>query len=118
MRTYATTYVFALILLLSGLWSFFPDAGSYNWVIHKYRPMSLAWNVRYACDQLIWVLYPIAVLCWKSNRVNTVTAKCFILLAVADAMFYFWNYKTTDYGIVYFWYMGLWVLLYYLKPRQ
>jgi hypothetical protein len=118
MRQYATTWVLALILLLSGAWSMFPDTGSYNLIIHEYRPMSMAWNVRYISDQLIFILYPIAVLLWKNNRVNTVTAKCFILLAIIDTLFYFWNYKTTDYGIVYFWYVGLWLLIYYLKPSQ
>lgn len=56
---------------------------------------------------------PLAALLWVKNRVNISTAKCFVLFAVMDTGMYFWNYKTTDYGYVYSWYVVFWLLIHF-----
>ena len=115
MRQYATTFVFALIMFLSGLHTFFPDTveSVQAWQYYHKQPMTLAWNIRYLSDQVIWILYPLCALFWVNNRINRTTAKCFFLFAVMDAGMYFYNYKTTDYGLVYFWYIGFWLFIHY-----
>lgn len=77
--------------------------------------MTVAWNVRFAANQVQLILYPLAALLWRHNRVNKSTARCFYVLAIMDTIMYFWNYKTTDYGYIYFWYVGFFLIIHFGK---
>lgn len=82
--------------------------------------MSVQQNVKDACDQLNFILYFVAFLCsfGHANKVNKTTVKTFVIFMVCDAALYFWNYKTYDYYIVYFWLIGIWALIYLIKWKK
>lgn len=112
MRRYASAIVFVLIMVTGELHRYFSLSHTSNWILHANRPMSDAWNVKFAGLQLMYILYPLAALLWHNNYINKATAITFVVFAVMDTLMYFWNYKTAGYGVVYLWYMVIWVLVY------
>lgn len=83
-----------------------------NWIITEYRPMAESWNVYFVCQELIVIMYFVAWYFWQSNKINFATVISFILLAIMDMAMYFYNYKLGGFGVVYFWFIGFWVVAY------
>lgn len=73
-----------------------------NWYLGKYDPMYVSWNVRYAVDQLQWIIVPLICLSYGKtpNRVNRTSMIVFLLWAFFDTISYFYNDKTRGYYIV------------------
>lgn len=119
---YATTILLACTIVIGELhtvWERQPVRYE-NWIINRNVPMSVQQNVKNACDQLNFILYFVAFLSYAGhcNRVNKTTVKTFAVFMFADAALYFWNYKTYDYYIVYFWLIGIWALIYLIKWKK
>ena len=86
-----------------------------NWIWKAYRPMAQSWNVYFASQELIIILYFVAWYFWKDNRINHTTVVSFIFLAILDMIMYFYNYKLGGFGLIYFWFIGFWLVAYKTK---
>lgn len=75
--------------------------------------MPVSWNIKYACDEVVIILYFVAWLLYRTNRVNTTTVRVFLLLAIMDIILYFYDFKMHSFGSVYFWFIGLWIFMFY-----
>jgi len=111
MRKYGTTIVLAVIMLVAELHNLFGDV-TQNWILQRYVPMGVAWNVKQAGLQLIYILYPLAAILYRRNRINYVTCLSFIWWGVLDTIMYFWNYKANMYAPVYLWVLLFWIVIY------
>jgi hypothetical protein len=38
-----------------------------------------------------------------------------LILAIFDALLYFYNYKLGGFGLVYYWFTGIWIMVYNWK---
>lgn len=72
--------------------------------------MAESWNVKYALDELVIMMYFTAWLLYRVNIINRVTVASFFALSILDTAFYFYNYKLGGFGAVYFWFIGFWLL--------
>lgn len=63
--------------------------------------------------EVINIMYFAAWILYKKNRVNKTTVTTFLWLAIMDICLYFYNYKLSGFGLVYFWFTGFWLLTYY-----
>lgn len=120
MRKYATTLILASTLLIGEVHTFW-EKGSQrkeNWIISRYEPMTVQWNIKFVGDQLNVVLYFVAFLMYAKNlnRVNKTTVIVFLATAIIDIGIYFWNFKTINYHYVYFFMIIVWGLIYFLNP--
>lgn len=116
---YATTYILVCTLVLGEVHTFWETNQSgreiQNWILNNYKPMSVQWNVKYLTDQILPILYFIAMLKYRRNRINEATVKTWIYFSILDMIMYFYNYKTYQYGGVYLWVVLIWVLTYWGK---
>lgn len=102
MKRYATTILLWLSVIVSEVHTLFEkSSGVYNWIVAKYVPMQIQWNVKYAMMELWNVLIFGAIVFWKDNRTNKASAKAMLVVAFLDAALYFYNFKTKYYGWVY-----------------
>lgn len=115
MKKYATTLILASTLAIGEIHTFWEKAPERleNWIITRYEPMTIQWNVKMALDELNVILYFIAAWLFGKfpNNVNRVTIIIFIALAIVDAGLYFWNFKTINYHYVYFCMAAVWILM-------
>lgn len=123
MIKYATTIILGITLFLGELHTFWEHPEEYrngvlyqkidgewqvakkvNWIITKDEPMTMQWNVKMVCDEIIVVLYIIAAFFFGKypNRFNKATIIIFIQVAAIDVGLYFWDFKTENYHLVYF----------------
>lgn len=113
---YATTWILLLTIALGEVHTFWErrDPVYENWILFRYVPMTVQWNVKIAIDQLNYILYFIAAFYYGRypNRINKITIKTFIWFMVIDMGMHFYNYKTFDYGYVYFLLALIWLTLY------
>jgi hypothetical protein len=117
-RKYLTTLFIALSFLVSEAHTFWHNTRDVqNWIICRYVPMELHWNIKYAGDQVVWILIAAALLTYIPNRVNKTSARIFLIWTIIDTLLYFINYKQGPYGLAYFGLAGLWLVLYYRKPN-
>lgn len=118
MRKYLSTWLLGLIYIVSVVPCWFKhDLRVQNWIIDRPTPMAVAWNIKYACDELNWVLAGLmAILYVKTpNRVNITSMRVFLLWCILDCFSYFYNYKTTGYFAMYFSLPAAWLVIYYRK---
>lgn len=117
MRAYWATILLILTLPLGELHSYFNRSTVVqNWIVNAYKPMPLPWNVKYAEGQFIIILYFLAWLYYKPNKLNRTTVIAFFWLAILDTVLYFYDFKTGNFGRVYFWFAGFWLLSYNWVP--
>ena len=115
MKKYLTTILMASTLLIGEVHTFWekkPEVKE-NWIVNRYEPMSIQWNVKMAGEELILLMYFIAAwfLSLYPNHTNKTTVKVFIFAQLADIALYFWNFKTYNYHILYICMVLLWVWL-------
>lgn len=114
MKKYLTTILLCLTLPLTEVHNYWAGTDeNQNWIIAVPTFMPVRWNIRFAADQLIVIIYFLAWLLYYANKVNKTTVLAFFWLAVFDTFLYFWNYKTQGYGSIYLWFAGFWLLCYY-----
>lgn len=116
MKRYLTTIILACTLFIGEfhtIWN--NDSRVQNWIWRYDAPMSLAWNVKLAANQLIIILYFIAWILYVPNKVNRTTIVAFLLLSIVDTFLYFYNYKTEEFGKVYVWFAFFYALVYFGK---
>ncbi len=77
--------------------------------------MPMNWNVNFAARELIIIMYFAAWLLYSSNKVNKATVMTFFVLSIVDALLYFYNYKLGGFGLVYYWFAGVWILIFNWK---
>lgn len=77
------------------------DVANVNWIIARPTPMWLTWNIKYAESQLQWVLVALAGVCYRPGVFNKSAWWMFLFYCVIDTFFYFYNYKTHGYAVVY-----------------
>jgi len=120
MRKYLTSILLWFSLLLSELHTFWENASKekVNWIIGKFRPMTIQWNIKMVTDQLWYILIFVAMLYYERNRINKTTVLTFICFSVIDTAMYFINYKTYQYSIVYFILVILWILFYRAQGKK
>lgn len=113
MRKYLSGIILSLTIPLGELHTLFRNNHTVqNWIWHVYRPMTLDWNITQAVNELNSILYFLAWLLYVRNKANRAIIKGFFCLAIMDAIMYFCNYKTEDFGSVYFWYAGFCLFFY------
>lgn len=116
MRKYATSMILAATLPLGELHTFWErDTRVQNWILDRTVPMTIQWNVKYLTDQVWWILVFIAMLLYVENRINKATALSFLVFSVLDLFMYIYNFKTYDYGYVYFIIAIIWIIFYKWK---
>jgi|GEM_PF-3033726 len=115
MRKYLTTILLASTFLIAEIHTFWERSSiaPVNWIYAREVPMSVQWNIKLAGLQLIYIIYGLALLCYVPNRVNRTTAITFTIFCVVDTALYFYNYKTFNYGYVYFFVALFWLVLFY-----
>lgn len=119
MKSYATSLILASTLLIGEIHTFWEKAPVRyeNWIIHAYKPMTVQWNVKFVGEEVNWILFMVAM--WYfgryPNRVNKITVRVFIAVAIVDLGLYFWNFKTVDYHYVYFCMVIVWAVMYWGK---
>lgn len=112
-RSAATTILLSCTVLIGELHNFWSDnAQVQNWIVANPRPMLIAWNVKYLTNQITPILYFLAWILYRANRVNLTTIKCFLVFSVFDTILYFYNFKTYGYGGVYVWLIAIWAAMY------
>lgn len=113
---YATTWILLLTIVLGEVHTFWErqEPEVENWIIARYVPMTIQWNVKIAIDQLNYILYFVAAFYYGRypNRFNKITIKTFIWFMAIDMGMHFYNYKTFNYGYVYFILALIWLTLY------
>lgn len=113
---YLTTWILFLTIVLGEVHTFWErqEPEVENWIIARYVPMIIQLNVKIAIDQVNFILYFIAAYFYGRypNRINTITIKTFIWFMVIDMGMHFYNYKTYNYGYVYFLLALIWLTLY------
>lgn len=119
MKRYATTLILAGTLFIGELHTFWEKSPEtkLNWIITRYEPMTMQWNVKMVCDELNVILYFIAMWFFAKypNRLNKTVVSMFIGLAIMDMAIYFWNFKTVNYHYVYF---GMALLLLFIFRKN
>lgn len=116
MKKYLTTLLLGITLIIGEIHTFW-ERGSQkkvNWIIKRYEPMTVQWNVKFVCDELNIVIYFVAMILFVRNRINKTSVVSFIYLAVADMALYFWNFKTYDYHYLYLTLFVVWPMTFYL----
>lgn len=77
------------------------DVPDINWIIDRPTPMWLSWNIKYAEGQLQWILVALAGVLNKRSTFNTSAWWMFLFYCVLDTLFYFYNFRTHGYAVVY-----------------
>lgn len=100
---YAATILLISTFLIGELHTFWEKASQapVNWIYAVSRPMCVQWNVKYLSEELNWLLVALALLLYRSNRVNRSAAIAYVFYRCADVALYLYNYKTFGYGFLY-----------------
>lgn len=115
MRRYASTILLSLTLFIGEVHTFWERGPlrPQNWIWKVQREMPLQWNIKFAADQLCFIMLCAAFLLYSPNRVNRATAVTFFCFAIIDTLLYFYNYKTYGYGYIYLILTGIWLYAYF-----
>lgn len=115
-KQYSCALILSLTIIIGELHKFWHGGNElHNWIWRAYRPMTTDWNIKYAADQLIIILYFVAWLLYVPNKVNKRIVGAFLCLAIMDTIMYFYNYKTDEFGKVYYWFAFFYFLMTYGK---
>lgn len=113
MRNYATTLIIWASLIIGELHTLWENSKqTANWIISKRVEMPVQWNVKYATDEIWFVLMGFAIYLYLPNRINRATVKAYIAFCFLDMLMYFYNYKQQGYEAVYTFLLITWVLIY------
>ncbi len=113
MRKYTTTIIIWASLLIGELHTLWEKCTiNQNWIISRKVMMPVQWNIKYATDELWFVLMGLAILWYQDNRINKTTVLAYIAFCIVDFLMYFWNYKQTGYGAIYTFLLIAWILIY------
>ncbi len=74
--------------------------------------MQMQWNVKYATDEVWFILMALAILNYQPNRINRTTVITYTVYCILDLFYYFYNYKQEGYGWVYTAVLATWILIY------
>lgn len=123
MRKYIPT-IWLAVMYLAGeahiIWRLFGfDNSEQNWILVKYMPMSMGWNIKMASGQLQWILASLMVITYPKsrNKENATSMIVFLLWTIFDTILYFWNYKQIGYFGMYLWLPAAWLLIYYWNSK-
>lgn len=112
-RQYATTLIVWASLLVGELHTFWENGtAKVNWILTKEVVMPIQWNVKYAADELWFILMAFAIYLFKDNRINRTTALSYAVFCMADMFMYFYNYKQEGYGAMYTLLLITWIIIY------
>lgn len=118
MKTYATTLLLWLALLVGELHTLWEDSTKeVNWILSEKVMMPIQWNVKYAGDELMGILVALSIVFYRGNRINNTAAKVFFLYYIADCVFYFYNFKREGYDWIYTFLMISWIIIYNRNGR-
>lgn len=87
-----------------------------NWILFRPTPMPIEWNVKYLIQEVLPIMYFLAWIFYKDNPVNNAVIKSFLFLSVIDLAVYLVNFKTGEFGSIYFWFIAFFLLT--LKRKQ
>lgn len=89
-----------------------------NWILTREVVMPIQWNVKYATDEVWFVLMAFALYLFRPNRINRTTALAYGVFCMADMFMYFYNYKQEGYGAVYTLLLITWIIIYNYDTRR
>lgn len=112
MKQFATSILLALTLPIGQAHLFFSNTVVQNWIIKEYRPMVLSWNVTFVGFQANIIMYFLAWILYKKNRVNDTTVVSFFVLSILDTFFYFYNYKLHGMWVIYACFVIVWAIIF------
>ncbi len=120
MSKYMPTFYLCVMYIVSVIPAFWDDdARIQNWILCNPKPMAVAWNVRFAASQLLWIVCALMVNAYGvdkcQNKINRTSMKVFLCWCIFDTIAYFYNYKTFGYFATYFWLVPAWLLIHYWK---
>lgn len=120
MRRYAATILLSLTLFIGEVHTYWEGRPlrPQNWIWKVSREMPLQWNIKYASDQLSFILIALAFVVYVPNRVNKATAIAFFYFAVLSGFLYFYNYKTLGYGWIYICFVIVWFLAFFRHKNR
>lgn len=76
-----------------------------NWILFKYRPMLIAWNVKFLSEEICRVIEALALyvlaMKYKVDQDFMIPIKIYLVYRMLDIPMYFLNYKTQYYWTVY-----------------
>jgi hypothetical protein len=94
-------YACFVVAELHHLWA--NDTSVQNWILVKYTPMPVQWNVKYASDQLVCIMIALAMFCYGQtpSKSNGKAVLVYLLWVIFDTLVYFYNYKSFLYWQMY-----------------
>lgn len=119
LKKYAVGLLLASTFFIAELHNFWAgDPRMQNWIVAAYKPMTIQWNVKYASDQLNWILIIFAMFLYgfpfSRNRFNHEIVIIYLAWVIFDTVLYFYNFKTVGYGVVYLCLGAIIALVHYL----
>lgn len=118
MRKYVTTLILLLSLIVQEVHIFFPDDvnNQVNLIWMNYKPMTLAWNIRYIENEVLPLLYFMAFYLYVPNFQNRLSVRVFLYFYIVNLIMYFCDFKALEnYYKIYLWMAGFWILAYKWK---
>lgn len=113
MRYKTTILIWASLLVNEAHTLFEKSKEVQNWILFKYRPMLIDWNLRYLADEISPLLIALALLVYQKNRINDTTVKVLVAYGIVDLVLYFINYKDKEvYRYVYLFLIISWIIIY------
>lgn len=115
-KKYIPIFILACTYLIGQAYTFVSDTEIQNWILYAHKPMTIAWNVKYLSEEVNRVVEAIAFLMMlKGARdIYKLAILEYLLYRVLDIIFYFYNFKTTNYWYL-FLILGTIIALIYLK---
>lgn len=113
MRKYATTLIIWASLIIGELHTLWENSTKEaNWIWTKNVQMPIQWNVKYAADEVWFILMAVAILLYVPNRINRTTVLAYLTFCILDLVMYFYNYKQEGYEAIYTYLLIAWILIY------
>ena len=113
LKQYATTLIIWASLIIGELHTLWENSKvSENWIITKYVPMPVQWNVKYVTDEIWFIMMGVAIYLFIPNRINRTTVKSYTLFCAWDLVMYFYNYKQAGYEAIYTYLLIAWIIIY------
>lgn len=96
--------------------AYYDNKGEKSWILDGSHPMHTSWNIKYASEGIIWIIvvWAMYLISLNPTRINKLVIIEYFLYRILDVIFYFWNFKTTNYWYVYL-IIGTIIAFMYLK---